>query len=181
MIEDINCNCASPPIQENQSGNDGSVVLNVNGDLVYFYLQMKIKLNINDIIEVKEKFVKMISYNLLEYARANVNSEEVNYNNVHMILYVWGLEQQNFSDIFPKESFSPIDDQMKKLVNEQFSNIKKENERTLPSGFDEEIIINYMNDHWDHFHFVGEDKMQTWLSPSFLSFPMLATLLDEKN
>lgn len=178
MRKDEIYNNVSPSIKENQYGNANTVVLNVKEELFYFYLQAKIKLDISDIDKVIEKVVTIISYNLLEYAITNMNStKEVNYNNVHMILYVCGLEKQTFTDIFSKESFPR--DQMKKLVNEQFSHIKNKYNNTLPSGFDEEIIMKYIDDHWDHFHIVGEDKMQTWLSPSFLSFPMLATALEE--
>ena len=66
---------------------------------------------------------------------------------------------------------------MKKLVDRQFAKIAKKY-KNLPNEFNKEVINNFIDNHWDHFHFVGKEKLQTWLSPSFISFPLLATALE---
>ena len=53
--------------------------------------------------------------------------------------------------------------------------------KNIPSIFNEQFIELYISNYWDQVHFVGQEKLQTWLCPSFLPFPMLATAIGEEE
>jgi hypothetical protein len=123
----------------------------------------------------------MIIYNLLEYVRSIDNNNKIPLENVNMILYIGECEQDLFDVFLRNESNEFINVKIDKLmesVAKTFEKIRK-NQKSLPSNFNEEFIREYLTNNFGQVHFVGKDKMKTWLSPSFLPLPMIASAVDE--
>ena len=127
-----------------------------------------------------EKVVSMIVYNLLEHMRAKAETVD-NFANVHMILYVYGLEQKEFNDVLPSSFTSQEMNDMVALQVKKIR-IKSSNSNSeLPDKFNQVTINSYIETHWNNIHFVGNEKMKAWLSPSLLSFPLLATAVESSQ
>ena len=44
----------------------------------------------------------------------------------------------------------------------------------LPNDFNRNFIQQYILNNWDQIYFVGKEKLETWLTPSFIPFPRIA-------
>lgn len=139
------------------------------------------KINFSTEKDILNTVISMIMYNLLEYFRVfNVqNNEEIHLDNVNMILYIWDCDYK-FFNIFNLDEINMFTNitihEIREIVDVKFSMILK-NEKNIPSEFKSDVIKLFIFKHWDQVHFVGKDKLQTWLCPSFLSFPMLTTAI----
>ena len=138
---------------------------------------MKVQLDLTN-ENMIDKIISLISYNLLDYMNVFQNSDNItNYNNIHMILYVWESKQENFEKLFSKDEFT-ISEYTRNVIDHQFEKIMRKF-KNLPNGFNKEMITSYITNNWNQIHFVGQEKLQSWLCPSFLPFPMIATALND--
>ena len=87
---------------------------------------------------------------------------------VFMFVYNWGLES-NSNQILNKnliiESIPLTIEKMKKQMY-----LKKLIQ--LPPDF-EEMVTNYVVNHWDNIQLIGKMDIESWILPSFISFPKL--------
>jgi hypothetical protein len=182
------------PSNPNNPGNDGLVILNdeLNQKLLLF-LQMKISykeketmvkdgmINVN---KFEVLIIKMIIYNLLEYMRdfqySKSNTDFIALQNVNMIIYIWEFDMKvlNIFDRNENKEFMNISNEyFNRIIHQIFTNIEEnsiKDQIILPTDFNRNFIQQYILNNWDQIYFVGKEKLETWLSPSFLPFPRIA-------
>ena len=67
--------------------------------------------------------------------------------NLHMVLYIWGLS----------------DDELRNQVSQDMVLEKLKHKKTR----------KYVNDHWKQIHFVGTDTLKSWINPTMIPLVIL--------
>jgi hypothetical protein len=53
--------------------------------------------------------------------------------------------------------------------------------KDLPSGFDENFVLNYVEKNWKNIHVLNKEKLKKFLIYSFLPFPELFSEIGDEE
>ena len=104
-------------------------------------------------------------YYCLPHRRA-IGAEAVPISDVHLVVYIWGLNDAEISGIDKERVCARVSD---KLV------LKK---GAGESDRDESEIVEFVDQHWHNVHILGTKRLLRWVPESFLPFPMLLERLE---
>ena len=174
-----NTNSLSLCVQWNQTGYDSRVDLNVNfrGPLerpMRFYIQAKIQKPGKESAEGvwNEILAKMVVHNLLDHMELSpsVAAADASLSEVFMVLYNWGETGEEMMGAVDRGNVTT--QALKKIKELTLSEkqLKGSNVKDIS-----DLVQLYLSQHWGNVQMVGRERLETWLLPTLVPFPLLFT------
>lgn len=172
-------------MQANQPGYDSRVDLKETdmGPLdrpLRFYMQAKIQKPGNNKsakgVWWDEILAKMVVHNLLDHVELSpsVAAADASLSEVFMVLYNWGetgeemmrdVDRDNVAMQALKKVATLSKEQLKVVIDVKSSTVEDISD----------LVQRYLSQHWDNMQMVGRERLQPWLLPTLLPFPVLFT------
>ena len=142
-----------------------------------FYIQAKIQKPGKKSAEGMwiEILAKMVVHNLLDHMELSpsVAAADASLSEVFMVLYNWGETGEEMMGDVDKDNVTmqalkkieTLSEEQLKVIEVKGSNVKDISD----------LVQRYLSQHWDNVQMVGRERLQPWLLPTLLPFPVLFT------